>query len=104
MNTNLIISTLLVTSLAAFPVSAKKDKGNKGKDVPHGLQKKALKGEPLPPGWQKKLSKGKELDQTVYDAGRIVVPIDNKGIVIINVEGKAIKLLKATREIVEILN
>ena len=94
---------LLVASIAAFPVYAKKDKGNKGKDVPKGLQKKVAKGKALPPGWQKKLSKGEKLDKGVYKAGTIITPIDKNGVVTLKVEDKTIRLMKATREIVEIL-
>jgi hypothetical protein len=106
MNKNLIISTLLVASLSAFPVCAKNDKGNKGakgKNVTHGLQKKISRGKPLPPGWEKRLAKGNLLGKDIFEAGKVIVPVDNKGIMTIKVEGKAIKLFKATREIVDIL-
>ena len=93
---------ILFTSLALLSINAqaKPDKSNK---LPPGLQKKAAKGKSLPPGWQKKLSKGSRLDKAVYDEGRVVVPIDDKGIITLRVEDKMIRLFKATREIVEVL-
>ena len=103
MRIKLLFVLLLASSVAAFPVSAKKDKGNKGKSLTKGLEKKVAKGKPLPPGWERKLSKGEVLDKEIYNAGKIVVPVDKNGVVTLKVEGKAIRLMKATHEIVEIL-
>ncbi|MCK5091352.1 MAG: hypothetical protein KAR30_02380 [Gammaproteobacteria bacterium] len=102
MKTNLLL-LLLIASVAAFPVLAKNDNGNKGKSIPKGLQKKVAKGKPLPPGWEKKLSRGNILGKDIYSAGKIIMPVNKKGIVTIKVENKTIRLMKATREIVEIL-
>lgn len=98
---NAALLLLASLSLVAVNVQAKPEK-NKG--LPPGLQKKAERGQALPPGWQKKLAVGGTLDKTVYAHGKIVVPIDDKGIITLHVEDKMIRLFKATREIVEILN
>lgn len=92
--TILIVATLCSTSLYAT---------NKDKSLPPGLQKKVDSGEPLPPGWQKKLQKGEILDYRVYRRGRIVVPANQQGIITIKVEDRVIRLMEATREIIDIL-
>lgn len=96
--------TVLITTLCllALPAHAKNDKDN-GKPLPPGLQKKVDKGEPLPPGWQKKLVKGEIMDKKVYKQGEVVVPLDDKGLVTVRIEGKLVRLYEATREIVEVL-
>lgn len=100
MKIKLIFIVLLLAGFVASPVYAKKDKA---KHLPPGLQKKVARGEPLPPGWQKKLAKGEVLDVAVFQRGKIVAPLDSKGVITIEVEGKLIRLIKATREIVDIL-
>ena len=95
-----IITLLVLAGLMAGPAYAKKDKT---KQLPPGLQKKAAKGQSLPPGWQKKLAKGEVMDKSVYQQSQIVVPVDSRGLITIRIEGKLVKLYKATREIVEIL-
>lgn len=92
---------LLITSLALVMSNAQA-RPDKGGSLPPGLQKKAARGQALPPGWQKKLQKGARLDREVYDAGQVVVPLDNKGYISIRVEDKVIRLLKATREIIDV--
>jgi hypothetical protein len=94
----LIILLLTSLTLVSVNVHAKQDKSKK---LPPGLQMKADKGQALSSGWKKKLSKGSTLNKTVYDQGKIIVPIDDKGIVTIRVEDKMIRLMKATREIVD---
>lgn len=91
----------LLTSLALTSVNVQA-KPDKSKGLPPGLQKKAARGQELPPGWQKKLQKGQTLDKEVYDQGRVVVPLDDKGYVSIKVEDKVIRLLRATREIIDV--
>jgi len=79
-------------------------KNDKEKSLPPGLQKKENKGKPLPPGWQKKLAVGEILEQEVYKKGNVVVKDIGDGLITIKVEGKIIKLIENTREIVEILD
>lgn len=91
---------LLAAALTSNPLYAKK---NKDKTLPPGLQKKVDRGGSLPPGWQKKLHKGDVLDSEVYRHGRVVIPVNHEGILTINVDGKIIKLMEKTREIIDIL-
>lgn len=100
MNKKYIITLLVLAGLIASPVFAKKDNHEK---LPPGLQKKVERGQSLPPGWQKKLAKGKILDMDIYRQGQIVVPVDNRGLITIRLEGKLVKLYEATREVVEVL-
>ncbi|MCK5360884.1 MAG: hypothetical protein KAJ95_09680 [Gammaproteobacteria bacterium] len=89
----------MVAVFICNPLHAK----NKDKPLPPGLQKKVDRGESLPPGWQKKLHKGEILDYQVYRHGRVVIPVNHEGILTINVDGKLIRLMEATREIIDIL-
>jgi hypothetical protein len=99
MNVKLYIMLMLGLTIACTsPALAKKDK-----PLPPGLQKKLERGEALPPGWQKKLAKGEVLDRAVYARSHELVPVNNKGVVTIQVEGRVLRLYKATREIVDIL-
>ncbi len=97
----IIITTLLLTF--ALGTGSLHAKDNKGKALPHGLQKKIDRGGQLPPGWQKKLIVGEHLDRDIYRAGRVVIPVGRRGEITIEVEGRVIRLIEATREIVEIL-
>lgn len=78
-------------------------KAEKEKDLPPGLQKKYARTGELPPGWQKKLAVGQPLDIHVYREAHVVVPLDRHGMITVTVEGRVIRLIEATREIVEIL-
>lgn len=97
-----ILVMLVSVGLIISPVYAQKDK-DKAKVLPQGLQKKVARGKPLPPGWQKKLIVGHRLETDIVKQGDIVVPLDSKGLLTIRLEGKLVRLVKATREIVEIL-
>lgn len=102
MNVRLIV--LLSALCLLFSGMSHAHKGKEKHDsLPPGLQKKVDRGESLPPGWQKKLKVGNTLDQVVYESGN-VIDIDIKaGIETIRVEDKLIKLIKNTREIIEII-
>lgn len=82
-------------------VHAKQDKHQ---SLPPGLQKKVDRGGSLPPGWQKKLAVGETLDRNVYDSGHVVYQDKKDGLLTIKVEGKLIKLIENTHEIVDILD
>jgi len=105
----LVNKIITVASAVAIALScsglahAKNDK-EKNKNLPYGLQKKVQSGKSLPPGWQKKLSVGNKLDDDVYEQGKIVVKDSDKGLITVTVEGKLIKVIENTREIVEILD
>lgn len=76
----------------------------KKKRLPPGLRKKADRGQALPPGWQKKVARGHVLDVRVYRKGRIIIPIDKYGAVSILVDNKVIRVIQATREILDVFN
>jgi len=96
------MTVLLSIGLLVSPLYAHSGSG-KAKLLPLGLQKKIEKGQSLPPGWQKKLIVGERLESSIYQQGDIVIPLDSKGLLTISLEGKLVRLVKATREIVEIL-
>ncbi len=99
-----IRSLLVVASLAlALPLAAEaKEKGAGA--LPPGLAKNQQRGKPLPPGWQKKLARGEVLDVEVYERASVVVPVDDRGLVTLRIEGKLVQVMQKTREIVEILD
>ena len=103
MNLKNIITLAVVICMSSTPVFAKKEK-DKNKQLPQGLQMKLDRGGSLPPGWQKKLAKGEVLEESVYNHGVVVIPIDSDGMLTVRIEGKLIKLIEATREIVEIFD
>ena len=98
----LILTGILIlgTSIICSPAIAK---NNKQKSLPPGLQKKIERGKELPPGWQKKIARGEVLDIEIYKRGKVLVPADINDITTIQVEDKTIRLIKSTREIVDIL-
>ena len=55
-------------------------------------------------GWEKKLAVGKRLDRDIYKHARVVVPLGKEGTVTVRIENKVVRLIQATREIVEILD
>ncbi len=91
---------------------AGKHKDGKHKPLPPGLQKKAARGEELPPGWQTKIARGEVMPETIYAAGVPLtaetrkqwrLPADPKGTVTIDVDGEIVRVVQATREIIDIL-
>ena len=96
----IIITSLILTLAFGGLAQAKNDHEKKS---PPGLEKKAHSGKKLPPGWQKKVKVGEPLDKTVYEEAK-VVSRDDKGTETLQVEDKLIKVIKNTREIVEVLN
>ena len=112
----LFISTIAIAFLAS-PALAKKPKHAqkhaekhgqkhkyKKKRLPPGLQKKVDRGQALPPGWQKKVARGQVLDVRVYRHGRVIVPFDRYGAVSILVDDRVIRLIHATRVILDVFN
>ncbi len=80
------------------------------KALPPGLQKKAARGGELPPGWQKKLQRGQLIDPLVYARCEPLephllarLPVGPAGTVTVYVEGRVVRLLEKTREIIDIL-
>ena len=97
----IIFITLAILGLALSPSYAKK---NKEQDLPPGLQKKVERGGELPPGWEKKLKAGEILDQEIYEKGIVVKPVDGDGVITIKIDDKIIRLIEATREIIDVLS
>lgn len=91
----LIMSLLVVAPAIAKP-------GGQGQ-LPPGVEKRLQQGKPLPPGWARKLGEGQVLDERIVERGEITVPVDESGVVTLEVEGETFRLIEATREIVEIL-
>lgn len=94
------------------PDKAGKHKDGKHKPLPPGLRKKAARGEELPPGWQTKIARGEVMPETIYAAGVPLtaetrkqwrLPADPKGTVTIDVDGEIVRVVQATREIIDIL-
>ena len=98
-NVFIIFMALSICSAPSF--ADKKEESTK--NIPHGLQKKVDRGESLPPGWQKKLVVGTHLPQSFREHETVITPIDENGIVTVEVENEVIRLINATNEIVEIL-
>jgi len=105
MNPRNIITIAVLLSICSSPVFAAKEKEkNKNRQLPQGLQMKLERGGSLPPGWQKKLVRGGILEQPIFNYSETVIPVDPEGLLTVRVEGKLIKLIEATREIVEIVD
>lgn len=102
------LALLAALAVAATPLHAKKPDGD-ASDLPKGMQKKVAKGGALPPGWEKKLHKGAVLDKAVVDHGKPVssairasLPIGRKGSIDITLDGKVVRLDKATRKVLDV--
>jgi len=84
-------------------------KGKKGKPLPPGLQKKLARGGSLPPGWEEKVVKTEIMPVEVFKEchplpPEIVVklPPPPQGIITVTISGKVVRLLEATREILDV--
>jgi hypothetical protein len=82
---------------------------NKG--LPKGLAKKAERGETLPPGWQKKCVRGQTMPMEVFKYCQplpheviVKLPPPPPGTVIVTLEGKAVRLVQATLEILDVFD
>ena len=53
---------------------------------------------------RKKYKKGDRLDDDTYDRGVVIKPVDEDGIIVIKVDDRLIRLIKATKEIVDVLD
>jgi hypothetical protein len=106
--------TVLVAVLAAAiaaPALAKNDKQQGAASLPPGLQKKVSRGGQLPPGWQKRLQKGRPLEAELYRQAepvpeqlRLKLPVGEAGSIDIRLEGKIVRLERASREILDVFD
>ena len=117
MNCKTLFISITAIAFLANPAFAKKPKHankhadkhghkhkHKHKHLPPGLQKKVERGQALPPGWQKKVARGEVLDIRVYRQGRVIIPIDKYGAVSILVDDRVIRVIQATRVILDVFN
>jgi hypothetical protein len=70
---------------------------------------KVAHGTKLPPGWQKKIVRGEVLPETVYKQAQplpeVVIrklPPPPAGTILVTLDGKVLRLLEATRTIVDV--
>lgn len=99
---NKLIGALMCLAMASG-ASLADAKPHKEKPLPPGLQKKLERTGELPPGWQKKLVAGEVLDMDIYRHGRVLARVGDHGHVTLEVEGRVVRLIEATREIIEVL-
>jgi hypothetical protein len=85
--------------------------GKHDKGLPKGISKKVERGDDLPPGWQRKCVKGQIMPREIYQRceplpHEIVVklPPSPPGTVIVTIEGKAVRLMQATLEILDVFD
>ena len=97
---NCKVLAIIVCLSSSVSIGALADPPAKG--LPPGLEKNLERGKPLPPGWEKKLTVGDILDHDIYARGRVLHRHD--GYVTLGVEGKTIRLIENSLEIVEILD
>jgi len=92
-----------------YPAHAKR--GKKSKKLPPGLAKKVARGEPLPPGWQKKCVAGQVMPVEVFERTHplppdlvVKLPPPPSGTITVVIGGKVVRLLQATREILDVFD
>ena len=84
-------------------------KGKKGKNLPPGLAKKVARGGKLPPGWEAKVVRGQILSVEIFEQAHplpreltVHLPVPPVGTITIAIEGRLVRLLEATREILDV--
>ncbi len=90
-------------------VSAKKKDKVKKKALPPGLAKKLARGGTLPPGWQMKVARGEVMDYEAYNSASPLpeellrkLSTIPEGTVLIQVGNKIVKVIEASRIIVDL--
>lgn len=86
--------------------------GTGGKPLPKGQQKKQERTGQVSTGWQKKIARGEVLPADVFNQCRNSIPATvvrqlppaPAGTVLIEVDGKIVRLLQATREILDVFD
>ncbi|WP_111498352.1 MULTISPECIES: hypothetical protein [Marinobacter] len=95
----LLAATLM---LGAVGLAQAGDRHHHDDNLPPGLQKKVDRGQSLPPGWQKKLHRGDHLPHD-YDRYGDVHHLDDR-YDRVRIEDRIYRVIRDTREIVEILS
>lgn len=87
-----------------------KGKG-KARQLPPGLAKKLARGGKLPPGWQRKCAVGEIMPADVYEQCHalppevvVKMPPPPEPTLTVTIGGKVVRLLKATREILDVFD
>jgi hypothetical protein len=85
--------------------------GKTTRPLPPGLAKKVARGEELPPGWEKKCAPGEIMPVEVFEKCQplppelvIKLPPPPTPTVTVTIGGQVVRLIKATREILDVLN
>jgi hypothetical protein len=83
----------------------------KARQLPPGLAKKVARGESLPPGWQKKCLVGQPMPPEVFEHCRPLppdlvmhLPPPPEPTITVVIGGKVVRLLQATREILDVFD
>ena len=104
-----ILILLLCLAIVSPAYAKQKNKGKKHKSLPPGLAKKLQRGKELPPGWQKKLVKGEVLSDELYkdaeplsEKEKSKLPPSPAGTKLLKIENKIIRILDATRTILDV--
>jgi hypothetical protein len=89
--------------------AVQRKKPSSDKALPPGRAKKAARKAKLPPGWQKKIARGAVLPQTLYAQAQPLpevvlrkLPPPPAGTLLVFLDGKVLRLLEATRTIVDV--
>lgn len=92
-------------------VSVPAKPGKKAKGLPPGLAKKVARGGELPPGWEKKSVPGTIMPAEVYKVCHplpkevvVKLPVPPAGTILVTVDGKVVRLVKATLEILDVFD
>ena len=79
--------------------------------LPPGLARKRARGRELPPGWQKKVVVGLPMPEEVFKVCQplpqevvVKLPPPPAGTILVRVEGKVVRLLEGTREILDVFD
>ena len=85
--------------------------GKHPRPLPPGLAKKVARGGSLPPGWEKKCVPGEKMVPEVYERCRplppqlvVKLPAPPASTITVAVDGKIVRLVQATLEILDVFN